>query len=71
MPDTSLLSDLAPILNTSVDELLGAGSCEWIYKKRITVERMCRAIDSVEALKSLLGECHFMYRTMVDSLDKK
>lgn len=31
IPDTALLPDLALILNTSVDEMLGGGSCEWIY----------------------------------------
>lgn len=71
LPDTAMLPDLALILNTSVDELLGGGSCEWIYKKRISVERMERAIDCIETLKNLLGEDHFMYRTIINSLDGK
>lgn len=71
LPDLSLFPDLALLLNTSADELLGGGSCEWIYKKRITVERMSQAIDCIASLRLLLGEDHFMYRTMIDALDQK
>ena len=70
LPDTTLLPELALILETSVDELLGGGSCGWIYRRRITVERMREAILCVKKLKELLGEEHFMYRTMRDALDR-
>lgn len=71
LPDTTMLPDLALILNTSVDELLGGGSCECIYKKRISVERMENAIDCIETLRNLLGEDHFMYRTIIEALDTR
>ena len=71
LPDTAILPDLAMLLATSVDELLGAGSCEWIYRRRITVERMEQAISLIKQLHELLGGEHFMYRTMIDALDKK
>ena len=71
MPDTGLLQDLALILDTSADELLGAGSCGWRYRRRVTVERMSEAISCIQRLRELLGEDHFMYRTMIDALDKK
>lgn len=32
---------------------------------------MSQAIETIENLKTLLGEDHFMYRTMIDALDKK
>ena len=69
MPDTGLLQDLALILDTSADELLGAGSCGWRYRRRVTVERMSEAISCIQRLRELLGEDHFMYRTMIDALD--
>lgn len=71
MPDTGLLQDLALILDTSADELLGAGSCGWRYRRRVTVERMSEAISCIQRLRELLGEDHFMYRTMIDALDKR
>lgn len=71
LPDTALLPDLAMLLDTSVDELLGAGSCGWRYRRRITVERMKQAISLIKQMHELLGEDHFMYRTMIDALDKK
>ena len=43
LPDTSILPELALILDTSVDEILGGGSSGWIYRRRITVERMQEA----------------------------
>ena len=70
LPDTSLLPEIALILETSVDELLGGGSCSWIYRRRITVERMREAILCMKKIRELLGEEHFMYRTMRDALDK-
>ena len=35
------------------------------------VERMSEAISCIQRLRELLGEDHFMYRTMIDALDKK
>jgi len=71
LPNTALLPDLALILNTSVDELLGAGSFTWRYRRRVTVERMCEALNFIHDIRELLGEDHFMYRTMIDALDEK
>ncbi len=71
LPNTALLPDLAMILNTSVDELLGAGSCTWRYRRRVTVERMEEAINFIRDLRELLGSDHFMYRTMVDALNAR
>lgn len=71
LPDTGILQDLALILDTSVDELLGAGSCSWRYRRRITVEQMAEALSCIRRLRELLGEDHFMYHTMVDALDQR
>lgn len=71
LPDTALLPDLAQILQTSVDELLGGGSCAWLGRRRITVEAMREAIWCFQRLRALLGADHFMYRTAVDALDKR
>ena len=71
LPDTALLPDLALILETSVDALLGGGSPNWRFRRRVTVAQMREAIDCIERLRVLLGTDHFMYRTMIDALDQR
>ena len=71
LPDTALLPDLALILETSVDALLGGGSPNWRFRRRITVAQMREAIDCIERLRVLLGTDHFMYRTMIEALDQR
>lgn len=71
LPDTALLPDLAQILQTSVDELLGGGSCAWLGRRRITVEAMREAVWCFQRLRALLGADHFMYRTVIDALDQR
>ena len=71
LPDTSLLPDLSLILNTTIDELLGGGTSEWLYKRRISVDKISRVIDSIEYIRNILGEDHFMYKTMIEALDKR
>lgn len=68
-PDISLLPDLACILNTSVDMLLGSPGSR--YRRRITVGDMRQAIGCILHLRDLLGADHFMYRTMVSALDER
>ena len=69
LPDTVLLPELALILETSVDALLGGGSCSWIYRRRITVESMKEAVLCIKKIRELLSEEHFMYCAIRDALD--
>ena len=71
LPDTGTLPQLALILNTSVDALLGGGSSAWLYRRRITVSQMRNAIICIQTLRDLLGADHFMFRTMADALDRR
>ena len=71
LPDTGILPDLALILGTTVDAMLGGGSAKWIYKRRVTVEQISYALTCIEELKNILGADHYMYRTMIDALDKR
>lgn len=70
LPDTALLLDLAQILDTSVDAILGGGTLRR-YRRKITVAQMRSAIDCVRSLCDILGREHFMYRAMVDGLDRR
>lgn len=71
LPDTALLVDLAQILDTSTDAILGGGTVSWHYRRKITVSQMREAIDCVKRLGDILGRDHFMYRAAVDGLDKR
>ena len=71
LPDTSLLPELALIYDVSVDEILGGGSAAWRYRRRVTVAQMWEAMECIRRLSQLLGQDHWMYRTMIDALDKR
>ena len=71
LPDTALLPELAMIYGVSVDEILGGGSASWRYRRRVTVAQMWEAMTCIQRLSQLLGQDHFMYRTMIDALDKR
>lgn len=68
-PDITLLPDLACILNTSCDMLLGSPGSR--YRRRVTVADMRQAVGCILRMRELLGADHFMYRTMVDALDER
>lgn len=68
-PDITLLPDLACILSTSVDMLLGSPGSR--YRRRISVGDMRQAIGCILRLRELLGPDHFMYRTVADALDTR
>lgn len=69
LPDTATLPDLAEILGTTVDAILAGGDCPPRFRRRITVERIRKAISCIQHLREVLGSEHFFYRTMVDALD--
>ena len=71
LPDTALLPELAMIYGVSVDEILGGGSASWRFRRRVTVAQMWEAMTCIKRLSELLGHDHFMYRTMIDALDKR
>jgi len=71
LPDISLLPDLACILDCSVDTLLGGGKTYGKYRRRMSVSQAREAMDCLQRMSELMGRDHFMYRTMIDALDKQ
>lgn len=71
LPDISLLPDLALILDTSIDAILGGGTVNGCFRRRITVAQMREAMHCISRMRELMGSDHFMYRTMVDALDAR
>jgi len=71
LPDTALLPQLALIYDVSVDEILGGGSAAWRFRRRVTVAQMWEAMECIRRLSQLLGQDHFMYRTMIDALNTR
>ncbi len=71
LPDTGTLPDLAEILGTTVDALLAGGECPQRFRRKVTVERMQEALGCIQRLREIMGDDHFMYRTMMHALDAR
>lgn len=71
LPDTALLPELALLYGVSVDEILGGGYGAWWFRRKITVAQMGEAVSCMERMGMLLGHDHFMYRAMVDALNRR
>lgn len=71
LPDTALLPELALLYGVSVDEILGGGTGAWRFRRKVTVAQMGEALSCIERMGMLLGRDHFMYRTMVDALNRR
>ena len=71
LPDVALLPDLARILDCSIDAMLGGGQNMGCYRRRITVAQMREAIGCIERFRALLGQDHFMVRTIIDALEQR
>lgn len=71
LPDTSILLDLASVLETTVDNLLSGGRIIMEYKDRINVKEIIEAMDGFPKLRKALGKDNYMYRIVVDALNEK
>ena len=67
LPDVTALPLLAQVLHSSVDAILSGGA-GGAYRRHVTVAQMREAIGCMRRIRDLLGEDHFMVRTMLDSL---
>ncbi len=71
LPDVSLLPDLAGVLRCSVDAILMGGESCIGYRRHVTVAQMREAVAAIGRIGTLLGQDHFVYRTMVDALNER
>lgn len=71
LPDTSLLLDLAAILETSVDNILNGGETIMDYTKKISVKEIKLGIDQLSNIGSLIGKDNSVYMGLVEGINNK
>lgn len=71
IPDVSLLPDLAVMLHCSVDAILLGGSGSGGYRRHVLVTQMQEALNALDRIGELLGRDHFIYRYILDALNKQ
>lgn len=71
LPDTAILLDLAEVLETSVDCILGGGRQIMQYRGKITVADMKEGLNALKRMGELLGRENCLYRHAVDGINEK
>ena len=70
LPDTSILLSLSDVLEVTVDQILNAGEFRKRMNKRIDVEEVIGAIDSIKKIKDVLGARNGIYKTMMIGINE-
>lgn len=71
LPETSILVELANVLETTIDNLLNGGNVINEYTGEINVVEIIEAVNSFKTMKKALGSDNFMYRIIIDALNEK
>lgn len=71
LPDTSLLVDIAMVLETSIDCILNEGEKIMQFEKRVAVKDIQTGIEALANLGNLIGRDTTVYRGMVDGINAK
>lgn len=71
LPDVAVLPDLAQLLHCSVDSILSGGYGIAGYRRYVTVSQMAEALNAIRRIGELLGLDHFVYSTIIDSINKR
>ena len=70
LPDVGILTDLADILETTVDNILRGGKGGFAFKGKIKVAEMIEGINSLKKMGELLGRDNQIYLSAVDGVNK-
>ena len=71
LPDTAILLDLANVLETTVDNILGGGEKVLSFKGKMAVKDIREGINCFERMGLLLGKQNIIYRYAVEGLSEK
>lgn len=69
LPDTSILVDLANILETTVDFILTGGEKALNFKGKVTVNDMINGIRSLENMGKYLGQNNIIYKHAIQGIN--
>ena len=70
LPDTSVLLGLSDMLEVTVDQILNAGEFRKSMNKKINVEAVAKAVDSILKVKEVLGPNNGLYKSMIMGLNQ-
>ncbi len=71
LPDTAILSDLADVLETTVDNILRGGESIMSFKRKITIDQMREGIECFEKMGELLGKDSTFYVGTIEGVNQK
>ena len=71
LPDTSLLPDLAQVLETTVDNLLMEGVRTAKFQRKVTMAQVKEGIDCFIKIGDLLGRDSYFYLGAIQGCDQK
>lgn len=71
LPDTSVLLDLAEILETTVDSLLRGGEVHIPFSGKLSVENILEGIHSFFTLLRLIGRDNTLYQGMIEGINRR
>lgn len=71
LPDTSILLDLASILDTSVDLILNGGVFMNNERKQISVKDIIMGFEHLKDVKRCFGEESLFYKGMINGINKE
>ena len=69
LPDTAILSDLANVLETTVDFILNGGERMIEYRGKANVSDMINGIKCIEKMGDLLGQENVIYRSAIKGIN--
>lgn len=71
LPETSLLPDLARVLETTVDFILSGGEPAVGYRGKISLSDMAEGIRCLDAMGRHLGRENLIYRAAVEGINSR
>lgn len=71
LPDTAILVELANVLDTTVDNILGGGEKMLAFKGKLSAKDAREGINCLERIGILLGKQNLIYRHAVDGISGK
>lgn len=70
LPDVGILTELADVLETTVDNILRGGASMTNFRGKIKVEDIINGINSLKKMGELLGKDNQLYRSAIEGINK-
>ena len=71
LPETSILLSLSDVLEVTVDQILNAGEFRKRFNKKVNIEEVTDAINSIIRMKEILGPNNGFYKSMIRGVNNE